>query len=339
MRTKVLISIVLAITVVFGFSLPEIEVSSQAPKSVSTGLEKPLTVEVSSTKGTAVFEAKMGGIPASEVEVRIDNERKGSTDDIGRLRVKWLIAGKHSWSAFYKGREILQGEFEIPEVIDAEIIDRGVIMGEEEFRESFKIYPLKDRWTVFVAVKNTGTTMVDHFAIDILCAAGEESSIKVKLISPKIPSKLWEPFMRDMLNRCGRNIEVVVKDGELEMIDSYTQHPMDNVRLRTPISKEGIRPGEVITIEFEEAYRHCLEEFMEGMALELGTEVTTEVVDEENGIMRMMIKEYKLGPFRFRDIKGELCFKGPNKRETCSFHLYIDGELCDSASWLAYEWL
>jgi hypothetical protein len=62
------------------------------------------------------------GIPG--VKIRIDGKEKGTTDEKGELIVKWLVAGKHRWNAFYEGEEISRGEFEVSRITDAKIINR-----------------------------------------------------------------------------------------------------------------------------------------------------------------------------------------------------------------------
>jgi len=47
-------------------------------------------------RGTVMFIAQTGESPASGVEIRIDGESKGFTREDGKLKVEWLLFGKHT---------------------------------------------------------------------------------------------------------------------------------------------------------------------------------------------------------------------------------------------------
>jgi len=58
-------------------------------------------------RGTVMFIAQTGESPASGVEIRIDGESKGFTREDGKLKVEWLLFGKHIWGQRMKEREHL----------------------------------------------------------------------------------------------------------------------------------------------------------------------------------------------------------------------------------------
>jgi hypothetical protein len=312
-------------------------------KSLSEGtiyLENVQVEALPPDRGTAAFIAQTEGEPISGVEIKIDGVTKGFTDGEGKLKVEWLIAGEHSWGAIYRGGKISQGKFEIPEIVDAEFVDVWAIVRGEEYREGFKVNPFKESAGPCWTIKNTGTTIIDHYTIKVPSSYKRGGAMKIKLISPSIPSWLWEPFVGEKLLSCDGGREVIIKDGEVEMYNCYTGHPESNVIIGTPIPEEGIRPGEIMTLGYKPPYYiQWTEEYLENKGRELGTEMPMEVVDEEKGIAHVVIKEYKLGPFTFHNIKMELLFKGLNKGGTVSVELYIDDKLYDSHPWMDYEWV
>ena len=338
MKCRVAITIPLALFVLFYLASPGFATSSDESKKDEKVTEDQLKIGASPPmRGTVAFSALLGSRDIPGVEIRIDGEKKGITDERGELLVKWLAAGKHKWSAFYEGEEVSQGDLEISEFTDAKIIDRKALIG-EQFQEPLKFYALKDTWTFVHTIKNTGTTVIDHYSLELTSSSGKGSGLKIKLISPPLPGWVWKPFARNI--RDGRRMmEVVIKDHGVEITNQCSHHPIENIIVNSPISKGGLWPGETITMTFDEHYAKCLEEFYQCMAVKLNTEVTSEVVDADDGIMNMFVKEYKISFLTFNDVKIKLTFKGLNKRETCSLSLYIDDKLCDTAPWFEFIWL
>jgi hypothetical protein len=339
MKFRVAITIPLALFVTFYLATPGFATSSNASKKDEKVTENQLKIGVSPPMwGTVAFNALMGSRDIPGVEIRVDGEEKGITDEKGELLVKWLVTGKHRWSAFYEGEEVSQGEFEVSKITDARIIDRKIRLNGKEYKESVKFCALKDNWTFIHTLKNTGTTVIDHYSLELTSSSGKGSSMKIKLISPPIPGWIWKPFAGN-LKTGRRRMEVVIKDDGVEMNDGCSAHPIENVTLETATSKGGLWPGETITVAFEEPYTKCLEEFYQCMAAKLNTEITNEIADVDNAIMNLMIKKYKVSFFTFNDVKVKLTLKGINKKETCSLYLYIDDKLCDTVPWFEYEWL
>ncbi|MDY6855695.1 MAG: hypothetical protein SWO11_13505 [Thermodesulfobacteriota bacterium] len=339
MKSRIFITLSLALMIVLYIVSLGGGVSSQFSTKDKKATEDQLTIGVSpAMRGTLPFSALFGSRTIPGVEIRIDGEVKGITDENGELLAKWIVAGKHNWSAIYEGKEVSQGEFEISAVTDAKIVDRAVRLRGEELRESGKLYALKDDWTFVHTVKNTGTTVIDHYTIELIASSGKGSSMKIELISPPIPGWIWKPFAGD-LKSGRRRIEVKFKGDGVEIIDGCSAHPMKNVTLESTISKEGLWPGESITVAFEEPYVNCLDEIYKCMELKLNTEIRQKVVDVDKGIMNMIIKEYKVLFYTFHDIKAQLTLKGFNKKEIASLYLYIDDTMYDTAPWFDYEWL
>jgi hypothetical protein len=100
-----------------------------------------------------------------------------------------------------------------------------------------------------------------------------------------------------------------------------------------------LKPGEAIAVEFKEPYSNCIDECMHGSASVMGTEITTEIEDTENGIMNMTIKKYKFGPFTMHDVKARLTLKGKMDSDACVLNLFIDDTLYDTVSWIGCEFL
>ncbi|MDY6854754.1 MAG: hypothetical protein SWO11_08615 [Thermodesulfobacteriota bacterium] len=315
-------------------------ISSQIYDRVSESTDDQIQIGISPPMGgTVAFSALAGHNTVSGVEIRIDGYEKGFTDEMGELLVKWLVAGTHSWSAIYAGREVSQGTFEIVKVVDAKIIDRGAITREGvEVRDFGTIKPFKDDWIFFATVMNTGTTAIDHYTIEMVCNMMKKSAMDIKLIRPAIPSLFWKPFAGKLRNT-RRRLNVDIDQNEIKMADHYTKHPIEQVALREPFSEEALFPGEAIALQFEEPYSNCIDQCMRGSATILGTEITTEIEDAENGIMIMTIKKYKFGPFTMNNVKARLTLKGKMASDACKLNLLIDDTLYDTTSWLGCEFL
>ena len=315
-------------------------ISSQISDRISEITEKQIQIGVSPPMGgTVAFSALAGQKTVSGVEIRIDGKEKGFTDEVGELLVKWLIAGKHSWSAVYEGREVSQGTLEIAKIVDAKIIDRGAITREGvEVRDFGTIKPFKDDWTFFATVMNTGTTAIDHYTIEMVCNMLKKGAMDIKLVRPAIPSLFWKPFAGKLKNTRRRVTVDIDKEG-IKMADHYTKHPIAQASLREPFSGENLLPGEAIAVEFKEPYSNCINECMHGSASVIGTEITTEIEDEEKGIMNMTIKKYKFGPFTMENVKARLTLKGKMDSDACELNLFINDTLYDTTSWLGCEFL
>ncbi|MDY6853990.1 MAG: hypothetical protein SWO11_04675 [Thermodesulfobacteriota bacterium] len=339
MKCRIAITIPLSLIVLLylassGFATSSADESKKDEKATEDQLKIGASPPM---RGTVAFNALNGSRDIPGVKIRIDGEEKGVTDENGELLVKWLVAGKHKWSAFYEEEEVSQGKFEVSKIIEAKIIDRKAIFG-KEFKEPIRFYALKDSWTFVHTVKNTGTTVIDHYALELSSSSGKGSAVKIKLISPPLPGWVWKPFAGHL--KTGRRMmEVIIKDHGVEMADQCSHHPMGNLILYNPISKGGLWPGETITISSEEHYTKTLEEFYQCMAVKLDTKITNEIVDADNGIMNLFVKKYKISFLTFNDIKIKLTFKGLNRLETCFLRLYIDDKLCDTAPWFEFFWL
>ena len=92
MKFKVLILGMMALTILF---IPQAD--ALLPQTVSSD---DLKVEaLPPDRGTVMFIAQTGENPASGVEIRIDGESKGFTREDGKLKVEWLLFGKHIWGS------------------------------------------------------------------------------------------------------------------------------------------------------------------------------------------------------------------------------------------------
>jgi hypothetical protein len=227
-----------------------------------------------------------------------------------------------------------------PVVVSAAITDCGAVMNGERKRNGLSVRPFLEEWTGFVAVKNTGTTFIDHFRVSFSCPMEDSEAIKIDLVSPAIPSWLWKPFAGDMVSLCTRGMDFTVKDGAVAMHDAATGAPISVTGSYPshPLRPEGLGPGETILIEYTEPYCTCIEGFVRSIATRKNMEIETEIVDRENNIMHMLAKNYSLAFLTFDQITAAITFKGTGEQGSCSLELSIDNQLYDSVPWVAYEW-
>ncbi len=306
-----------------------------------TGKSEKVIVQASfSEKGTVVFTAINNGRPLPGVEIKINGNPGGATDEQGRLEKEWLHAGVNKWHAFYEGVEIEAGQLMVPETVKARIIDRGAVINGEKNRDKLKIRPFMEEWTGFVEVKNTGTTFIDHCEIQVACPMKGSESIRIDLISPSIPSWIWKPLMGDMLNLCTRRIKIAVINDHIDIKDAFTGDPVTvkKVYSSQPLTPRGLAPGETVLVEYAEPFSQCLNGFVYSVGARQSIDVETEIVSPQDGIMHMIIKQYKFIFFTFDKVIAELVFKGSGKSGECSMELCIDDNVYDSVPWVAWEW-
>jgi len=223
---------------------------------------------------------------------------------------------------------------------NAAIADWGAVMNGEKRRDKLSVRPFLDNWTGFLTIKNTGTTFIDHFRVAFTCPMEGSRVISINLVSPSIPNWLWKPFAGDMMSLCTREMDFTIYNGMITMRDASTGEKIlvSAFYPSRPMGPEGLAPGENVSIEYTEPYIRCMEAFVYSIATREKMEITTEIVDRENNIMHMMIKEYRLALFKFERIIAAITFKGTGEYASCSLDLSIDDQLCDSVPWIAYEW-
>ena len=106
-----------------------------------------------------------------------------------------------------------------------------------------------------------------------------------------------------------------------------------------PIHEKGLPPGASLHVKFKEPYSNCLGGFIDGIGKAMDMEVEKSIIDPENNLMEMTIREYKFGPLTFKKIKANIRFKGSGKEGTCTLDLTIDDKLYDQVPWITFEWL
>jgi len=192
---------------------------------------------------------------------------------------------------------------------------------EGEKAQTFR--PLEDTTALCIAVKNTGTTPIKHFTWQQI---SNLSHMKMDLLHPKMPAKVWRPFAGNLLaSTFGR--DVTIEDGQVTMVNPAVGRPLDIV-VQTPITDAGIMPGEtLILMEKEKPYVEYLEEGMKIKGAELGTTIVLKVLNADKGTMHITIKEFKFGLITFHDMKARIVLKGDL---TTVHEVLIDGEVHDS---------
>jgi|GEM_PF-2308455 len=214
-------------------------------------------------RGTVRFIAQTGESPASGVEIRVDGGSEGFTGEDGKLKVEWLTEGKHPWEAFYEGKEVSQGEFEVPRIVDIEIID----LWYEVEGEKVEKLSMKDTLDAILLIKNTGTTVINNVKWETGTRTRE-----LKIVQPNI------------LKAMGKFISML---------------PLFAYDLLIPVSEVGeemevgLRPGE--TGEF-----HIVKTMVEWAELELadmGLEMTA--IDDTI----VTVKEFKYGPAKYENVQ------------------------------------
>ena len=180
---------------------------------------------------------------------------------------------------------------------------------EVEGREGKKLHefrPLADLLSMHIAIKNTGTTTIDHFMWQQTVSIGH---MKMELLHPRIPTQLWRPFVGNLLSSSFRR-QINIQGDHLEVINPDLHSHVEAVSLE-PIADGGIRPGETITVvEEKKLYMQFLEEGAEMKGAEMGVSLRMEIVDRERGILDMVIEEFKFGPITFHDMRLQIVMKG-----------------------------
>lgn len=227
-----------------------------------------------------------------------------------------------------------------PQLISAAITDCGAVMNGERKRNGLSVRPFLEDWTGFVAVKNTGTTFIDHFRVTFFCPMEGSNAMKIDLVSPDIPCWLWKPFAGDMISLCTRGMDFVIKDSRVKMRDAATGNPItvSGVYPSQPLKPEGLAPGETVLVEYTEPYSACIEGFVKSIAARKNMDIRTEIADRENNVMHMIARNYTIAFLTFDQIVAAITFKGTGEHGSCSLELTIDDQLYDSVPWVAYEW-
>jgi len=268
-------------------------------------------------RGSVSFSAENKGAPVEGVGIWIDGEPKGSTDAEGKAKVEWLLAGNHSWRALHGQDEVSQGEFCIAEITEIQLVDMWIEVEGREGEKTYEWHPLTDTVAFVMEIKNTGTTVVDHWT----WSQTSDTGLKVDLLHPKMPAKAWRPFAGNLLaSDYGRDI--VMKGDKVEAINP-TINSHQGVVLRDPIGEEGLKPGETAITEEKKVYTEFLEEAVDVKSAELGTKVELQIVDRQKGFMDSVIAEYKFGPITFHDMRARTRMKGQVK---VRWEVSIDGQ-------------
>jgi hypothetical protein len=191
--------------------------------------------------------------------------------------------------------------------------------------------PLADLLSMHIAIKNTGTTTIDHFTWQQTVSIGH---MKMELLHPRVPTQLWHPFAGNLLSSSFRR-QVNIQGDRLEVINPDLHSHVEAVSLE-PIGEEGIRPGETLTVvEERKLYMRFLEEGAQMKGAEMGVNLRMEIVDKEKGILDMVIEEFKFGPITFHDMRLQIVMKG---KVTTLQEVLIDGKLRGSKE-VQFEYL
>ena len=192
-----------------------------------------------------------------------------------------------------------------------------------EGERRYKFRPLLDALSISIAVKNTGTTLIDHFTFRQTASIAH---LKIDLLHPRIPAHLWKPFAGDLLaSEFFRFISVTPRG--LEVTNPVRDCAIEATSL-LPITDGGIKPGEILTVvEKKKSYEEFILEGMKNKEVEMETNLSMEIVDREKGVWDMVVKEHKLGPITIHNIRLRIVMKGILK----TLHeVSIDGKLFDS---------
>ena len=224
--------------------------------------------------------------------------------------------------------------------VSAAITDCGAVMNGERRRRGLSVRPFLEDWTGFVSIENNGTAFIDHFRVTFSCPMKNTEAIHVDLISPPMPSFLWKPFAGDMLSLCTRGMAFTISNGTVNIRDVITGQPISvtGIYPSTPLPPEGLPPGASILIEFTEPYSQCVEGFVRSIAARENLDMETEVVDPENNVMHMLVRDYKVLFFTFDEMVVGITFKGLGRYGSCSLKLSIDDQFYDDIPWVDYEW-
>jgi hypothetical protein len=331
MKFKVLVFVITVLVIPF---TPQ--VGASFPKVMSSDDLKVETLPPD--RGTVVFVAQREENPISGVEIKIDGESKGFTDEEGKLKVEWLLYGDHTWRAVYEGREVSQGKFEIEKIVDIQLVDMHI---EKNGKRVNEVYPLgsTDMLSGVYVVKNNGTTTIDHFTWRLTTTA-DVNEVEMKLLQPKMPSSVFNA-LKDWLAKnllttpMGR--EMAFKDGEITWTNIFS-HRLKNFKIEEPFKGQGetivappefkgIAPGEILKFREERPYQEWTLENIDNKASEMRTSISVEVIDEDSSVMLIKLKEYKKGPFKFKNVELAMQLKGPVKGP---HQLWIDDKLCSS---------
>ncbi|PKN38890.1 MAG: hypothetical protein CVU62_01430 [Deltaproteobacteria bacterium HGW-Deltaproteobacteria-2] len=225
-------------------------------------------------------------------------------------------------------------------VINATITDYGTFMNGVKNRKWLSVRPLLDNWTGFVAVKNTGTTFIDHFTLTFSCPMKDSDALRIDLVSPAMPSWMWKPFAGDLLSLCTRDMLFTVKDGSLKICDATSGTPIAVTRLISSrlLGSAGLAPGQAVMVEYTEPYDKCMEGFVNSIATRKKMVIETKITNRENNVMQLTMKNFKITFLTFDQIVADITFRGCGEYGSCDLKLSIDGKLMDSAPWIQYEW-
>lgn len=189
-----------------------------------------------------------------------------------------------------------------------------------EGEKAQKWRPLMDTLRFFVGIKNTGTTVIDRYVwkqtIDL-------SNTKMKLLHPRIPAQLWRPFAAGVLSSVFVR-EVRIRGGGIEVVNPVLNRRHDVVPA-TPITPGGVKPGETLIVGETKPYVDLLIEGVEAKGVEMGTEAQLEILNRQKGVVRLVVKEFSVGPITIHDMKAEAVLKGKFK---ALHEVSIDGKMC-----------
>jgi hypothetical protein len=212
-----------------------------------------------------------------------------------------------------------------------ELVDSWCEVEGREGERLRRLRPLADSVALHIAVKNIGTKPIDHFTWQQTASIAH---MKMDLLHPKIPSQLWKPFAGNLLSSVLLR-EISLKDGQLEIINPA----LPRLLMATspdPIPQGGIQPGDTfIAVEASKPYLGFLEEGIEIKGEDNGILIKLSVADKEEGILDLVIEEYKFGPIVFHDMRLQIIMRG---KITTVQEILIDGRR-QGARELEWEYL
>jgi hypothetical protein len=210
----------------------------------------------------------------------------------------------------------------LPQTTDIEYIGCWSEVEGYEGEKRYKFRPLLDALSISIAIKNTGTSLIDHFTFRQTASIAH---LKLDLLHPRIPAHLWKPFAGNLLTSSFFRLITVKPDG-LEVTNPVSGRSVEATSL-SPIGNRGIDPGETFTIvEKKKPYVEFILEGMENKGAEMKADLRMEILDREMGIWDMVIKEYKLGPIAFHNMRLQIVMKGTVKTLQ---EVSIDGKRLD----------
>lgn len=211
----------------------------------------------------------------------------------------------------------------LPQTTDIEYIGCWSEVEGYQGEKRYKFRPLLDALSISIAVKNSGTTLIDHFTFRQTASIAH---LKMDLLHPRIPAHLWKPFAGNLLASDFLRL-ITVKPSGLEVTNPVRHRPVDVISL-SPIEDGGIRPGQTFTVvEKKKSYVEFILEGVENKGAQMEADLSMEIVDRQKGIWDMVIKEHKVGPITLHNMRLRIVMKGTLK----TLHeVSIDGKLFDS---------